>query len=172
MILGILQQFIRFLLLTAIQVVILNNVQLGTFINPFLYVLFILTLPVNMPRLALLPIAMVTGLTIDMFQNTPGMHASACLVMAYMRPGWLKMIAPRDGYESDAVPGIHKFGFPWFMAYASLMVVTHHLVLFFIEVFRFSEFSDTLIRVLLSSILTLLLIIIAQYLTARPRNAS
>ena len=53
MILGILQQFIRFLLLTAIQVVILNNVQLGTFINPFLYVLFLLTLPVNMPRLAL-----------------------------------------------------------------------------------------------------------------------
>ena len=87
MILGILQQFIRFLLLTAIQVVILNNVQLGTFINPFLYVLFLLTLPVNMPRLALLPIAMVTGLVIDMFQNTPGMHASACLVMAYMRPG-------------------------------------------------------------------------------------
>jgi purine-cytosine permease-like protein len=58
------------------------------------------------------------------------------------------------------------------MAYASLMVVTHHMVLFFIEVFRFSEFSDTFVRVLLSSILTLLLIIIAQYLTARPRNAS
>ena len=170
MILNILRHFLRFLLLTAIQVIILNNVQLATFINPFLYVLFILSLPVNFNRLGLLPIAMICGLTIDMFQNTPGMHASACLVMAYLRPGWLKMIAPRDGYENDAEPGIRKFGFVWYITYASVLVLAHHFVLFFLEVFRFSEFFDTFLRIVLSSILTLLLIIIAQYLTVRPRS--
>jgi hypothetical protein len=166
----IIVHFVRFLILTTIQVVVLNNVQLATFINPFLYVLFILTLPVNLPKLGLLPIAMLCGLTIDMFQNTPGMHASACLFMAYLRPGWLKMIAPRDGYESDAEPGLRKFGFVWYISYASVMVLAHHFLLFFLEVFRFSEFFDTLLRILLSSILTLLLIIIAQYLTVRPRS--
>ncbi len=166
----ILRHLFRFLLLTATQVLVLNNVQLATFINPFLYILFILSLPVNIPRLGLLPIAMVCGLTIDMFQNTPGMHASACLFIAYLRPGWLKMIAPRDGYETDAEPGIRKFGFVWYVTYASVLVLVHHFVLFFLEVFRFSEFFDTLLRIVLSSILTLLLIIIAQYLTVRPRS--
>lgn len=103
---------------------------------------------------------MICGLTIDMFQNTPGMHASACLVIAYLRPGWLKMIAPRDGYETDAQPGIRKFGFIWYITYASVLVLVHHFTLFFLEVFRFSEFFDTLLRIVLSSVLTLLLIIV------------
>lgn len=170
MILKILRHLLRFILLVTLQVVILNNIQLGTYINPFLYVLFLLSLPVQMPKLLLLPIAMVTGLCIDMFQNTPGMHASACLLLAYLRPGWLKIIAPRDGYETDAEPSIKKLGITWYLAYSSLLVFLHHFLLFFIEVFRFSEFFDTFIRILLSSSLTLLLIIIAQFLTAKPKN--
>ncbi len=171
MILLILRHLFRFVILMAVQVVLLNNIQLGTFINPFLYLLFILSLPVNLPRLLLLIIALGTGLTIDMFQNTPGMHASACVLLAYVRPRWLKIIAPRDGYEADAEPSIRKFGFTWYLAYSALLVFIHHLLLFYIEVFRFSEFLDTFIRVLLSSFLTLLLVIISHYLTMKPRSS-
>ena len=103
-----------------------------------------------------------------MFQNTPGMHASACLFMMYLRPYWLKMISPRDGYDIETEPSIKKLGFAWYIAYASLLV----FVLFFIEVFRFSEFFDTLTRIALSSLLTLLLIIIAQYLTSKPKSTN
>ncbi|MBK7682114.1 MAG: rod shape-determining protein MreD [Bacteroidia bacterium] len=172
MILVILRHLFRFLLLMSMQIFILNNIQLGTFINPFLYILFLLSLPVNLPKLLLLPIAFLTGLSIDMFQNTPGMHASACLFMVYLRPYWLKIISPRDGYDIETEPSIKKLGFAWYMAYASLLVFVHHLFLFFIEVFRFSEFFDTLIRIALSSLLTLLLIIIAQYLTSKPKSTN
>lgn len=172
MIVEVLRIILRFIVLVAIQVLVLNNIQLGGFINPYLYVLFLLRLPVRTPRLLLLVIAMATGLTIDMFQNTMGMHAMACVVLAYFRPGWLKIIAPRDGYETDAEPSIRKFGPGWFIAYASVMVLIHHLFLFYIEVFRFSEFFSTLLRVVLSSIVTLLLIIISQYLTMRSKERS
>ena len=170
MIIEILRYVVRFILLIAIQVLVLNNVQLGGLINPFLYILFLITLPIQIPRLLLLTIAFVTGITIDMFQNTMGMHASACLLLAYARPGWLKTIAPRDGYDADAVPSIKKFGLQWFVVYALVLVLFHHTLLFFIEVFRFSEFFGTLSRVLLSSLVTLLLIIIAQYLTNKPND--
>lgn len=172
MILVVLRYLLRFLLLISLQILILNNIKLGTFINPFLYILFLLWLPVNMPKLLSLPIALLTGLAIDMFQNTPGMHAAACLLMIYVRPYWLKMIAPRDGYDIETEPSIKKLGFAWYMAYASLLVFVHHFFLFFIEVFRFSEFFDTLTRIALSSILTLLLIIIAQYLTSKPKSSN
>lgn len=172
MILVILRHLLRFVLLVSLQILILNNIQLGTFINPFLYILFLLSLPVNLPKLLLLPIGLFTGLTIDMFQNTPGMHAAACLLMIYVRPYWLKLIAPRDGYDIETEPSIKKLGFAWYMAYASFLVFVHHLFLFYIEVFRFSEFIDTLTRIALSSILTLLLIIIAQYLTSKPKSSN
>ncbi len=168
MILDILRIVLRFIVLVSLQVLVLNNVQLGGFINPYLYVLFLITLPVSTPRLLLLFVALVTGLTIDMFQNTVGMHASACLFLAFARPSWLKMIAPRDGYEADAVPSIKKFGFPWFVAYSSVLILIHHFTLFYIEVFRFSEFFSTLLRVVLSSVVTLLLVIIAQYICTKP----
>lgn len=172
MIILILRHFLQFLLLISLQVLILNNVQLGTFINPFLYILFLLSLPVNLPKLLLLPIALITGLVIDMFQNTPGMHASACLLLVYIRPYWLKIISPRDGYDTDTEPSIKKLGLAWYLAYASFLVLIHHLLLFYLEVFRFSEFMDTFIRVLLSSLLTLLLIIIVQYLKGKPKSSS
>jgi rod shape-determining protein MreD len=166
----IIRHALRFVLLTGLQVFLLNNVQLNTFINPFLYVLFLLWLPVHLPRLLLLPLALICGLTIDMFQNTPGMHAAACLLLVYIRPGWLKIIAPREGYEADAEPSVGRFSIAWYLTYAAPLVFVHHLLLFCIEVFRFSEFPETLGRILSSTVVTLALILIVQYLTVRPKR--
>jgi rod shape-determining protein MreD len=172
MIIEILGIFLRFIILIAVQVLILNNIQLGGFINPFLYVMFILMLPVRMPRALLLIVSLLAGLTVDVFMNTMGLHAAASLLMGYLRPGWLRILAPRDGYDSDAVPSIRNYGFQWFMVYASVLVLAHHMMLFYLEVFRFSEFFSTLLRVILSTLVTLLLITLSQYLFSRTEERS
>jgi rod shape-determining protein MreD len=170
MIIEIIRIILRFLVLISIQVLVLNNIQLSGFINPFLYVMFILMLPVRLPKSVLLVTAMLTGLIIDMFSNTMGLHAAACLMMGYLRPGWLRILAPRDGYETDAVPSVKRYGFQWFVVYASVLILAHHFVLFYLEVFRFSEFFSTFLRVLLSSLVTLLLVMLSQYLFTRPED--
>lgn len=167
----ILNHLWQFIALVSVQVLILNQVQLGTYINPFLYVYFLLILPVQTPKLLLLPVAFILGLIIDMFQNTPGMHASACLVLVYIRPKWLSFLAPREGYEADAAPSVHDFGVTWFLAYAALPVFLHHFVLFFLEIFRLTEIPATLFRILLSGSVTLLLITMLQYFGTKPKNA-
>ena len=170
MIIEILKIIFRFIVLIAVQVLVLNHVEISGYINPFLYVLFILMLPVRIPRLLLLITAFATGLCVDLFTNTAGMHAAACVMMAFLRPGWLKIIAPRDGYDVEAVPSVKRFGFQWFIIYSSVMVLVHHVALFYIEVFRFSEFFTTLTRALLSTAVTLLLIIITQYLFTKAEE--
>ncbi len=170
MIINILQIILRFIVLVAIQVLILNNIQLGGVINPYLYVLFLLTLPVQTPKVLLLFIGFTLGISIDMFQNSTGIHAFACVLIAFARPAWLKLVAPRDGFEPDESPGIKKFGFRWFLVYASVLVLVHHLVIFNLEIFRFSDFWNTQLRVLYSSIFTIVLIIISQYLMHRPQK--
>jgi rod shape-determining protein MreD len=170
MIIEIIRIILRFLVLVSIQVLVLNNIQLSGFINPFLYVMFILMLPVRLPKSVLLITAMVTGLVIDMFSNTMGLHAAASLLMGYLRPGWLRILAPRDGYETDAVPSVKRYGFQWFIVYAAVLILAHHFMLFYLEVFRFSEFLSTFLRVLLSSLVTLLLVMLSQYLFTRPED--
>lgn len=153
---------ITFVVLLLIQVLILNNLNLGGYINPYLYILFLLILPVAIPGWLLLILAFTLGLIIDAFQNTPGIHASATVFLAFMRPYFLRYIAPRDGYEPGSLPIPAHFGFLWFFKYAVFGVVSHHLFYFFVEAFTFKDIFATLWRVILSSIFTLLFIMIAQ----------
>lgn len=165
----ILKIIFRFFVLIGLQVLILNNVQLSGFINPYLYVLFILLLPVKFPKALVLILGFISGLTVDMFTNTMGIHAAATTAMAFIRPYILKMFSPRDGYEAEAVPNIKDFGLNWFLVYVTILVLFHHIILFYIEVFRLGDFFLTLTRALLSSVLTLLLIFITQFLFGKAK---
>ncbi len=151
-----------FIMLVFIQVIFLNNVQVSGFINPFLYIIFILWLPIETPNWLLMVIATITGLFIDLFSHTLGMHMSACIFLSFCRPYILNLLAPRDGYESNLSPNIQNFGFSWFLTYACILTLLHHIFLFFVEIFRFNEFFSTLGRALLSSVMTLVLIFILQ----------
>jgi len=160
----ILKNILRFFLLIIFQVLILNNVQLGAFFNPYLYVFFILMLPLETPGWLLLVLSFIMGLCIDMFSNTVGMHIAACTIMAFCRPYLLKMISPREGFERGSKISIRKFGINWFITYAGILILLHHTVLFYLEIFRFSAFFSTLLRVILSSAFTLCLVIVTEYL--------
>jgi hypothetical protein len=133
-------------------------------------VLFIIVLPFETPKWVLLFSAFIMGITIDMFYDTAGMHAAACVFIAYIRPGVLKLFSPRDGYEFGTQPTIQHLGIPWFLSYSGILIVLHHLILFYIEIFRFSEFFSTLFRVITSSIFTILLVVISQYLFYRKKE--
>lgn len=150
---------ISFVILVLLQVLILNNVQLSGYINPYIYILFILTLPFDTPKWALLVLGFLLGLGVDLFSHTVGMHASASVFLAFLRPGLLNNLEPRGGYEPETSPSIQDYGIGWFFRYAGLAVLAHHIFLFFIEVFKFQAFFQTLSRAILSGIFSLLLIL-------------
>ncbi len=164
MISTILKNILRFIALVLVQVLIIKNIELGRFINPFLYILFIIALPFETPKWLLLLSGFLLGITIDMFYDTMGMHAAAGVFIAYIRPAILNLFSPREGYEFGTQPTIQYLGVPWFLSYSGILIILHHFVLFYLEVFRFSEFFYTLLRVGLSSLATLLLVVITQYL--------
>lgn len=97
------------------------------------------------------------------------MNAAASLVIAYIRPYFLKLMAPRDGYDFETTPSLRHMGFRWFTTYVAVLVFIHHFTLFFIEIGRFSEFLFTFSKVILSSLLTIILILIVQYLFSKQK---
>lgn len=153
----------RFIILIFLQIFIFNNIQFSGFVNPYFYVIFILLMPFDTPGWILLFLSFSLGITLDIVSQTPGIHASATVFMAFCRPAVLRMISPRDDYEAATFPRIYYYGFTWFFKYTTMLVLAHHIFLFYIEVFTFSDFFHTLLRVLLSSIFSITFIILSQY---------
>ena len=163
---------VRFILLVLIQGLVLDHIQFSGYINPYLYVLFILLLPFDTPKWILLATAFLIGISIDMFSNTPGMHAAACVLIAFIRPNLLALITQREEIESRDEPSLKKLGIIRFTMYATLLVFIHHAFMFYIEVYRIQEFFSTLLRVFLSTIFTVLLMIVTLYLFKKSDRRS
>ncbi|MBK6344799.1 MAG: rod shape-determining protein MreD [Bacteroidales bacterium] len=164
------KDLLRFFLLIALQVLLLDHVNLGGYINPNLYVFFILLLPFEVPGWLLLISSFLIGLGVDLFSNSTGLHAAASVFMAYLRP-WVirKAGAPAD-YEGNLKPGIADMGFRWFLSYAAILILAHHLILALLDSFRFAEAGMIFIRLIVSSSFTLLLVILSEYLFMRRRK--
>ena len=159
----------RFVLLVFLQLFVLNNIQFSGFVNPYLYIMFIMLLPFEISGWFMLILAFIMGLVIDVASATMGYHTIATVFMAYLRFHLLRFIAPHDGYEPGMSPTIASLGFSWFIKYASILTLAQHFVLFWIESFRLSDLLFTSLRALASSVFTLILIVIYQLLTIRSK---
>ncbi len=161
------RNIVRFLLVILFQVLLMDNVMINGYMVPYVYILFILLMPFETPRWIQLLSGFMLGMGIDLFENTLGMHTAATVLIAFVRPYLLNLLAPRDGYELETFPRIHYYGLLWFLKYTVIIVVIHHFMLFYLEVFQLKEFFSTLLRVILSSILSASTIILSQYFVFR-----
>ena len=153
-----------FILLVLIQVLILNNIQFSGFVNPYIYILFILLLPFTIPGYFLLGISFLLGFTIDIFSNTPGIHAGATVLLGFLRPGIAGLISSREMIEKGNIPSMKQLGFASFLKYTVIAVIVHHLFIFYAEAFSFSGFFHTLLRSVLSGIFSIIIILASQFI--------
>jgi len=160
---------IRFVTLVLIQVLIMNKIDFYGFLNPYVYILFILLLPFETPGWLLLLLSFLIGLTVDVFSGTLGLHAASSVFAAYVRPIIIKLVGEKPEYDITTQPKLQQMGLKWFMAYAILMIFAHHLFLNILDVFSFDEFWQTLLRVIVSSLFTFLFIMLFEYIFA-PRK--
>ncbi|MGV3508969.1 MAG: rod shape-determining protein MreD [Sphingobacteriaceae bacterium] len=161
---------IRFALLVFIQVFLFKNIGDYNLSVPFLYILFILLLPFETPNWLLFLLSFLIGLTIDSFYDTLGLNAAACSVLALVRIIFISVTVQRLSFEIEPEPKLGIMGFRWFFFYASILTLVHHSVLFLIEDFSFIDLRYTLIRILLSSLFTVFLILVAEFIFYRKKE--
>ena len=114
-------------------------------------------------------LAFLIGMMVDVFKSTPGLNASAMVMLGYFRPYLLKLIEPREGFDVLKTPSIYSMRKSIYLGYVSLASMVFHLWYFTLEVMRFSDFHLILLKTLCSSIISVLLIILAQYLTVKRK---
>jgi len=167
---AIIVNLIRFVVLVFIQVFLLKNITLYNLSTPYLYILFILLLPFELPNILLFVLAFILGLTVDAFYNTPGLHAAACVLLAFVRVLFISITVQKDGFDNEPEPTLSVMGFRWFFTYALILTLFHHFFLFNLEVFRLSEIQYTLSRVVLSSIFTVFLMLMSGLIFYRSKE--
>ena len=150
---------IRFVLLIALQILLLNELPLGR-VYVMIYPLTILLLPVFTPRLVVLLLAFFTGLIIDIFSNGGGLHTATLTAIGFSRSYMLDTFQPRSGWDKLDVPNISQQGVTWFFYYSLIMFTMHHFLYFFLEVFSFANFFSTIFRTFLSLLGSLSIVLI------------
>lgn len=160
----ILVPILRFLGVFLLQVFVLNAIEPGFGIHIMVYPLFIAILPFGYNVFSVLTISFLLGFTIDIFSNTFGLHASAALTMALLRPTLYKYFSPRDGYDNLKQPTILDMGFRWHLITFGTLLLVHHLWFFTFESFRLDEILIVLKKTILSGVITYILCFILQYI--------
>lgn len=158
----ILLNIFRWIVLLFVQIFLLRNLNYYNLSTPFIYILFILVLPFRTPNLLLFLLAFGTGLTLDAFYDTLGVHTSACVALAFVRILFIAVSVNRDAFD-EPEPSLGNMGFKWFLLYAFLCTIVHHIIVFVLEAFKLSEIGYTLGRALISVIFTLFIVLLVEF---------
>ena len=163
----ILQHGLALILYVGIQVVLFKDLGFFDKAFSFIYIGLFLFLPIEIDRLLLLGLGFFTGIFIDMFYDSLGVHAGASVLVCFFRPGWINLITPQGGYDEGAAPSLSQLGGGWFLRYMIPLILIHHLAIFYIEAGGFSLFFFTLVKVLASTLFTFLVLLLVQLLFYR-----
>jgi len=129
----------------------------------------LLWLPFSVSRIGLLIIGFITGLTLDYFVNTPGLHAAACLLVAYIRPFVINVLTPKDSSEFNyREPSPKAIQWTPYAIYVFVLTLLHHGYMVFLEWLDFGSLLDFMIKVIASTGISMLLIFTVELLF--PRN--
>ena len=164
----IIRNIIRFLFLLIIQIILFNRIELNVpefnYLKVFVYPLAILLLPIATPSILLIGSAFILGMTVDVFYNSPGVHAGALVFMAFCRPYILKYLEPQGGYGVNALTTKDQNGAAWFFIFSGILLILHILVYFIFEIFSFKASLDIILNSFFSFILSWILILVYIFL--------
>lgn len=166
------KNILRFIILILVQAFVLDKIHLHQMVTPYIYFLFIIWMPFSISRGWQMILAFLLGFTLDSFRHNPGFHAAASVLIAYFRPFLINILIPQEGADTNyEEPSARSMGglLPY-MTYAGLLTLLHHSWLFFLEALEFGNFWYFIIKTLLSTIITLCLIFIAELLFSRKQK--
>ncbi len=161
---NIIYQLFIFFIYLFLQVLLFDNMVLFRTAFCFIYIGFILLLPLQISPIILILIAFLSGMAVDMFYSTPGINASASVFIAFLRPYWLSMITPRGGYEDVDIPRLKTLGFSWFTTYVLPLIFIQHLFLFIVEAGDLINFWFVINKTIFSTVYTYSILVIGQYM--------
>jgi hypothetical protein len=142
---------VSFVVLVLLQVLLLRHVSLFNMAFCFIYVSFLITMPLDIDRVFQLLLAFLLGFAIDLFYDSLGMHAAASVLFIYLRGYWIAIL-PKKTDDFVRSPHLGKLGIQRFAILCLPLIFIHHFALFFTALGNWDFFFFTFSKVLLSTV--------------------
>ena len=159
---------IRIVLIFIAQVLIFKQITFSlqgfAYIHFIIYPMAVLLMPVKTSRSILMALGFLLGIALDLFYDSPGIHAASLVFTAYIRNIIIAFLEPFDGYNIDDVPTLKRMGTGWFVSYVSVALIIHIFVYFSIEAFSFVFFFEIFLNTIFSFIVSLILVMVLQFI--------
>jgi rod shape-determining protein MreD len=159
---------LRLLLLLLVDIFVVSRLEIGIYFIPHIYFLGLLMLPVRMKKGWILMIGFFTGLMVDLFMNTGGLHAASSTMMVFIRVFILRLFLAPEDEDNNIAPGLYSLGNRKYLIYSSILVLIHELTFFSLEVFKTDSLFLILKKTLASTVLNVLLLLFIQMLLMKP----
>lgn len=157
-----------FIVLVLLQVLVFNNIGYLGYIHPMVYLIFLLIFPYRENRIPFLFVAFLIGLCVDMFSNTGGIHAASSVFVAYIRARIIRIVFGQNfEYQEIKLPTLP---FPKVFSYTTIVVVLHHTLFYFLEVFNFNHLFTTFLKIGTTSISTIIICLISIYIFSSQKK--
>jgi rod shape-determining protein MreD len=150
-----------------VQVFVLNEILFSTYINPYLYLVLIISLPLKTSKWFLLAYAFTIGFLIDLLGGSLGFHSSATVLIAFIKPAISKITIPYSILEDYDEITLNKIGSKSFIVFSLLIILAHSSILFTLEHLQFN--FQILEKIVASSITTLVLVLILEIFKASKK---
>ncbi len=147
----------------AIQVLVINNLNLNQYMFPQLYILLLITLPINLKHWVGYLIAFALGFAVDSFSYTPGLQSFTAVSVMFLRYVYFNNLVDKEWLSTGVRPSFTSVDSGWFVAYVGIFTLVFHTILFFLENFSFTHLGSTLLKILYSSSLAIFLILLFTF---------
>lgn len=157
-----------FLAAVLLQIFLFDNLSLSVYLNPLVYLVFLLLLPLDTPPAGVLGAGLLLGLVVDCAMGSAGLNTVATLPVAFLRPTLLSLLYGHDNLREGGTPSPERLGLRVFLNYLIAAIVLHHTIFFLLEALSWQHLPHTLARIMLSSASSLLFIwLIARIFNTR-----
>jgi rod shape-determining protein MreD len=155
---GVLRHILSLVIVLLLQMLVFNNLHFLGICHPYIYILFLIALPIRIPQWIELLIGFGVGLIVDMFCGSPGVHTAACGFLAYLRPIFIRRTIQDAERISMTIDGL-SIGFNEYVKLVVLYTILHHTLVFLIEAWSLAHFWFLLAKIIVSSLFTIALLL-------------
>jgi hypothetical protein len=152
------KQFIRYIIVMLLQVLLFDQLQLWGACHPYIYVLCLLMLPITIPHIPSMLIGAAAGVVMDIFCNSLGAHTAACILLMFIRPYLLGGIVNDKDRLNEQI-SLRTLGMETFVRYVAILVVVHHLTVFLLAAWQWQHIAFVMLETAVSSLITILVVI-------------
>lgn len=153
-----------FVALSLVQIFLLNNLVVGSFLCPLIYVAFLILLRLDTPPILMLGCGLAMGVLMDITMGIAGINTIASLLIAFLRPSIIRLVSPHEEVREDGIPSPERMGSTLFWSYLVVMVVLHNTLFFTLEALSWGHVLRTVVRIVVSSGATILLVWLTERL--------